>query len=458
MFVAQTYFYVVAICLVAILMRRFRAAGFSLFEPGVTFGAFILAYSVIPLTAFAVFDDIFTDPHSDARLRLLDPSIDNVISLGWLHLWFFVCFTVTYLVIRIHGRPLEVRRFRASDLELTIGVSMLVGSKALVWAGMRYFEAANAEDYLATYTRLHTLPLLARQVLTHLSGLALTCSILLCVGLMSRREYRWLLPLWLVFEGTLLLSSLGSRTSMFVIGLAAIASYHYLVRRISTPLVLTTLGLSFLAFMTTGAYRDLGSGVGVGTAAEFFRMMFIRNEFTSIFINALDLQRLRDAGLTDSVFPQAYLSDIVNTVPQQLLPFEKLDLSNWYVQTFYPEYAARGGGLVFGIISEAVIGHGYPEATLRATLLGVLLAAAHICVATQKRKSIWSITFYIWLLVLSFKLFRGTTLALVPVFVLDFLPAYVVFVVIHAVARELFGVARQRAGTLDGRSQRKVDA
>lgn len=440
--VVQVYFYAAVICIVTILMRRFRRAEFSIFEPGVTFGAFALLYSIVPLLAFSLVDDISTHPQADVRLNYETASLEAVSAIGWLHLWFFTCFTLTYLGFRIEGRPLRVKGFRADDLDLAIGAAMLAGCKIIIWLGLRYYSVS-AGNYLETYTQLDTLPLLARQVLTHLAGLIITCSVLLCVGLMSRREYRWILPIWLGLEAVLLAGSQGSRTTVFAICLATLASYHYLARRISASLILTLLGMAFLAFASVGAYRDIGPQVN--SVQDFLVAMLIRNEFTSIFINALDIQQLRDAGMTDSVVPQVYFADLVNIVPQQFLPIEKLDLSSWYVQRFYPEYAALGGGFVFGIISEAVVGFGYLDAGVRAVLLGVLLAAAHAWVTSRKQPSLWMITFYIWLLVLSFRLFRGTTLALMPVFILDFLPAYVLFRAVRAVTLGYVGVMRKRS-------------
>ena len=447
MLVVQAYFYAAAICIVAILMRRFRRTEFSIFEPGVTFGAFALLYSVVPLLAFSLVDDIFTHPQADIRLNYDTESLEAVSRVSWLHLWFFTCFALTYLGLRIEGRPLRTRGFRAEGIDLAIGATLLIGCKAIVWFGLHYFDVS-ANNYLETYIQLNTLPLLVRQVLTHLSGMTITCSLLLCVGLMSRREYRWILPIWLSLEAMLLLGSLGSRTTVFAICLASLASYHYLVRRVSALLVLTLLGMAFLAFVSVGAYRDMGSQVS--SAPDFLVAMLIRNEFTSVFINALDIQRLRDAGMTDSIVPHFYFSDLVNVIPQQFLPIDKLDLSTWYVQSFYPEYAALGGGFAFGIISEAIVGLGYIDAETRAVLLGILLAAAHAWIARKRQPSLWMITFYVWLLVLSFRLFRGTTLALVPVFILDFLPAYVMFRIVRAVILKYARVIRERSIATSG--------
>lgn len=430
MLVIQVSLYAAIVCIATILVRRFRLAGVSLLEPGVIFGAFVLAYSVIPLLAFSIVNDIASHPQADVRLNDDTASPKAVSAISWLHLWFFACFTLAYLALRKKSEPFRAREFHAGDLDLAIGAALLTGCKLIVWLGLRHYDIS-AANYLEAYAHLNALPLLTRQILTHVSGLATTLSVLLCVGIMSRRKYHWILPIWLGLEAILLIEDQGSRTAVFVICLSILASYHYLVRKISALLVLILLGVAFLMFVLVGAWRDMGSEAG--SIPEILTGMLIRNEFTSVFINALDVQRLRDAGMTDAIVPQFYFSDLVNVFPQQFLPLEKLDVSAWYVQSFYPEFAALGGGYVFGIISESIVGLGYLDAGVRALLLGILFASVYVWIARKKRPSLWMITFYIWLLVLSFKLFRGTTLALVPVFILDFLPAYVVFKVARAI-------------------------
>lgn len=437
----QLYLYAMILSVVAILVLRFRRSEFSVFEPGVTFGAFAFLYSVIPLLAFSVVGDISTHPEADARLDYQTASLEAISRIGWLHLLFFACFVLAYAGLRMNVRPLRIQGFRAKGIDIGIGVALLIGCKAAVWLALRYFDVS-ADNYLETYIQLDALPLLVRQVLTHLSALAITFSVFLCVGLMSRKEYRWIVPVWLGFEAVLLLGNLGSRTTLFTICLASLASYHYLVRRISFSLVMMLLGMALIAFASVGAFRDLGSRAS--DISDFLTAMLIRNEFTTVFINAIDIQRLRDAGMTDSIFPQFYFSDLVNIIPRQFLETEKLDLSSWYVRSFYPEYSALGGAYAFGVVSEAIVGYGYIEAGIRAVLLGISLAVAHAWTARRTQPSLWTTTLYVWLLVLSFRIFRGSTFVLLPVFVLDFLPAYILFRIVRACASTFVQIRQKR--------------
>jgi hypothetical protein len=108
-------------------------------------------------------------------------------------------------------------------------------------------------------------------------------------------------------------------------------------------------------------------------------------------------------------------------VPQQLLPIEKISPSVWYVNTFYPIYAAMGGGFVFGSITESVLGGGWVDAVGRGAALGLLMAQIHRHHARGGGK-FWSFIFYTWATVSAYQSFRTTTFVLAGYAVYRFLP------------------------------------
>ena len=95
-------------------------------------------------------------------------------------------------------------------------------------------------------------------------------------------------------------------------------------------------------------------------------------------------------------------------IPSQLIPFEKMSLDVWYLQTFYPEYQAQGGGLAFGAVSQAIIGNGLLEAWLRGLALGVIslwLMKWHRSLSP----SWWKLPLYLFVYAFAFQSVRDTT-------------------------------------------------
>jgi len=94
-------------------------------------------------------------------------------------------------------------------------------------------------------------------------------------------------------------------------------------------------------------------------------------EFDQVWANAIDLNQASLRGTIDVPY-EVRFSEFFSFIPSQLLWSEKLDLSTWYLDSFYRTYKESGGGLAFGAISQAVIGGGILEALIRGLLLGRL--------------------------------------------------------------------------------------
>jgi hypothetical protein len=167
------------------------------------------------------------------------------------------------------------------------------------------------------------------------------------------------------------------------------------------------------------------------------------SEFEQVFANAYDLHR-RQAGGEIGPLPAAfYLHDLLALVPQQLSPVEKVVPSRWYLQSFYPEYWEAGGGLAFGVISEAIVGLGWLGLVLRGAALGLILGRVQWRFATGPRR-LWRWVFYVWLCVMCYRMFRGTTLALLTPIAYQFLLALLAFAVGRRVLGRLLGARAAR--------------
>jgi len=134
------------------------------------------------------------------------------------------------------------------------------------------------------------------------------------------------------------------------------------------------------------------------------------NEFDDLLANAYDLRGFAATGETREIFPRFYIADFTNLVPQQLLPFQKLDTTGWLMETFYPD---APGGFSFGVISEAVVGLGWFDLVWRGAVVGWLFVGLHRSLLSSRR-SFWKYGVYLWFMVMSFQTIRVGTFALVP--------------------------------------------
>jgi hypothetical protein len=127
------------------------------------------------------------------------------------------------------------------------------------------------------------------------------------------------------------------------------------------------------------------------------------------------------------------ISDLAGPIPSQLLPFRKEAASDWYLDTFYPEIAARGGGLAFGVISQAIAGFGALEVVLRGIVTGLIFALAH---AYYRRRGtrFWVVAFNCWMIVWAYQSFRATTFYALTPFIQSFLATMLLVEIVRIVA------------------------
>jgi hypothetical protein len=182
-------------------------------------------------------------------------------------------------------------------------------------------------------------------------------------------------------------------------------------------------------------FSALGIARGLSAANEGLGLEALssNNEFEILFANAYDVSERKPAGDMAEAFPRFYIGDFLNLVPQQVLPIAKFDTAAWYVETFYPEFAMSGGGLGFGAIAESFLGFGWIDATWRGAVIGLIFAWLQRRFLRQAQ-TIWSYGFYLWVLILSYECFRGTTFSLVPRAFYEF---FLVYLTIPLIAKAL---------------------
>ena len=161
--------------------------------------------------------------------------------------------------------------------------------------------------------------------------------------------------LLLGFEVSMLLTRFYGRTELMIVLLTSVVLYDRFVRPLSIKLVVGTIAIALVAVVIYGAMRDAVVTQSLGRAPAEAAMPSLdtnNNEFQVLWANAFDLHKRRELG-TLKVPWQIYVSDLYMVIPSQLLPFEKIDPSLWYIDVLGDR---SGIGFMFGILAQAALG------------------------------------------------------------------------------------------------------
>ncbi len=146
-------------------------------------------------------------------------------------------------------------------------------------------------------------------------------------------------------------------------------------------------------------------------------MLFSCQIFYGSIIELKEL--IRNSNLTEYVPLQVYFIDLLALIPQQFLPFEKLQPYIWYLgATNNPDY------FNYGVIAQSLLGFGIIELVARGALMGLLFGAIHNRVLKEDW-SFWAAFFYIWLAIVCYQSFRNTMLHFVPLSIYQWVPVYI---------------------------------
>jgi hypothetical protein len=408
------------------LWRRCRH-GIPWFELGAVYVSVITLYMIYPLLEFLVLQGGYT-PGNDSRLFQLLPSTAQVARVAWLYLSHLAAFALAYLFAR--GRlPMVRPRPHPPSLFIVFALVVVFVSIEVFKLGVDLAFNTSARSYAESYAVARRLPLILAQLINHLGGMTYPISIALMTVLFT--QYRTARPViagWLLVVTVLSVARLGSRTEVVLLLFAAAAMYHTLVKPLSARIVGAAAAVGLTGFVAFGMLRGGTLALNPFTTAT---------EFESLFGTAIDIDRARRT--LEHLPLQFYFADLTALIPQQILPFTKIEPASWYVTTFFPEYAASGGGLAFGTIAEAILTGGWPSALTRGAALGICFAAIHrFCL--QRADSFWRFVFYLWITTLAYQAFRNTSFSILVLFVYRFCPTVALVTVLADLLRRVSNV------------------
>ena len=403
-------------------LQRATSGHFDFFELGFIFAATVCLYLLFPVLSFVANGMSFPFV-GDNRLFLSQPDVFAVSYLAWFYVLFLAAFVVAYLRIRGKG---EIRTGDFPSPPIFTGTVIIlfyILCKLFFVALTIGFDLPAPTSYGGSYLTFIRLPLVLQQVASRINGAMLIIQIALVVLAMRDAKKRKLVVfLWLTSELVFTFWRLGARTTLFMLLITTLISYHYLVRKMAwrTVVVFALCGISL--FLGLGYMRSSSSARFSETPAG--SILSTATEFDSLFATAEDLQRRKQNGETSEVIPRLYYADFTGLIPQQLFIFgDKLDVAAWYVKKFYPLQAAGGAGFAFGVVAESIVGLGYFDVVWRGAALGLLFGYLQRRFVRRKR-TYWSFIFHIWITVFAYQCFRASTFYLFSFVVYSFVPVY----------------------------------
>lgn len=344
------------------------------------------------------------------RLLKLQPTGQEVLQLMYIGIAYAVGFTVVYLFFRrTVPRPNAGAHARITGAHMAGALVFVLGFLAFTIALRVGGHLREADSYVDSYRAIQELPLGLRQVLKISSGFAAVAKMVLVAAILQRwPRSKGLFVLYLAIV-VVSFDPSGSRKAMATSLLAAAMAWHILVRPVPTRWWITSGVFGFVAFTVLGILRGIGAwedGAEEVSADDGMEGIGL-GELDALWANAVNLLQERESKLDIPLV--ARYNEFWSFIPSQLLPFEKIALNDWYIETFFPKYKLMGGGWEFGALSQAVIGAGAPEAALRGAAVAILLVSL-LKWYRSPTATWWRLPLYLYLMTVMFLSIRDTTL------------------------------------------------
>ena len=202
----------------------------------------------------------------------------------------------------------------------------------------------------------------------------------------------------------------GARTGLVLFILAAALFFHRMIKPLSMKFLSVMGALIFVSFIFFGFYRSYAdfSYMKANLSHSNSSMFSGNNEFQALLGTEYDVYQRKKAG---SALPwYLYINDFIAVLPpQQLMPFEKVPARDWYIQEI--GLSGTGLGLMWGVITQSIIGFDWWELFIRGAILGYLLAWFHRWYV-KRQSGFLETLLYAYFCLIIYNTFRDTTFAL----------------------------------------------
>jgi len=371
-----------------------------------------LVYVAVP-TIFYIKAGLTFTQLSDRRLVLMGTTPADVADFLWWAAAYIVALVTSYSLLRGPGMP-------GPQLEINTGPNAGWALVAIV-ALTKVYQIAIGQSFGLNLDpsnwylqmELDQLPRLVGQITHNVLAIGLIATLGVIAYVFARRS----LLLGVVLAAWLLLVSLptlltidpinaqtyfpiGSRTYATMLILGIILSRHRISKPIGAVLASTTAIALLVVLIGYGIVRT-------PRVADFSDIWVVSNEFQVLMANGINVAWEKARGNFHDIPWQITYNDLVLMIPQQLLPFAKLDTSRWYLQQI-GNLGENMSPSMFGVVAQSRLGFGLPEIIIRGAVLGAVLAFIHRqCV--KHADSLTSFIIYLWLCTSIYYTYRAST-------------------------------------------------
>ena len=397
-----------AIFLILYLLRRDSKIA-PIDDIGLLFSVFIALYTVLPVFSWLLQGGQYILPVG--RLYSMQPILHEVIELSLIGLFYIFGVLLIYyysrkrLMLLSRSVSLISSSLWVSNKLMSIALLIyIIGSSVHMFFKYKYgVYEAQSQSYNAGYVVYQNMPLIIAQMLNTLKSLVAVSYTVFVLGLFMRwnkRKSRFLIGV--IFLITVLNYDFGhARTGLFQTIVLFILLYHLFVTPFeSVKNIITIVVLLLIGFLLLGIR-------GGGEASNQFYLPL--GEFDIIWGNAVEMLREKNQNVLN-VPLYVYLYDFIAFIPSNILPFPKQSPANWLMDTHYPIAKESGSGLMFGAITQSVIGFSMLEAFIRGAIIGFISIRFKSWLRSGKY-SWWILTVFIIVYLSVPSMVRGSTLA-----------------------------------------------
>jgi len=364
-----------------------------------------LVYIALP-AIFYIKAGLIFGPRSDSRLVIMRTTPADVADFLWFVTAYIAALSVAYSLLRGPGMP---------GPRLEIGASSNAGWALVAIVALAVIYQIGIEHIFHTHlnpgykelrenileNKVVVLPLFVGQITHNVLAIG-QIALLGTIAFVFARKNRLLglvLTAYLLVDAYSTISTMGPRTYFVMLIIAVILSCHRLLKPIG-PVLALAMAIVLLAGLLGYGYIRRGTGAGISD------IWTVTNEFQVLMTNGINMSWEIARGAIHDVPWQITYNDFVMMIPQQLLPFQKLDVAEWYIQQLGGEKTRSG--LMFGVVAQSKLGFGLPEIIARGAVLGAVVAFIHRqCV--KHADSLTSFIIYLWLCTSIYYTYRAST-------------------------------------------------
>lgn len=400
------------------------------FDAGMFCALVTLVYTVYPLVNYWVNDFQF-GVLSDYRLMAYGPSPKEMGIFHLRNVAYLFSFIVLYSAFRGKGiikvgniQPPSPVTTRAVVLWFLLLSGFAYGFQMIT--GVNFNQSYEHESFQNNVTALASLPLPALQLAGKLNGILFVFKLALLGLIVSRcKQRKWLMILfaWIAAEVALTFLIKGARTGLVLFLMATALFHHRMIKPFSMKFLITSGAMLFAVFIFLGMYRNYSDFASLQYDFSQPGVEFLsgNNEFQVLLGNAYDIFQRKQSS---TVFPwYLYINDFITILPpQQLLGFEKIPASEWYLREL--GLNGTGVGLMWGVIAQSIVGLDWLELILRGAILGYILARLYRWYQKHQAGFLETL-FYLYLCLKVYYTFRDTTFSLLANLVWEIVPFYI---------------------------------